>query len=174
MTDQVRRLPVGAELLQRGGTHFRVWAPRRKKVAVVLEDGQPPASLSAEGNGYFSGIVAAASAGSLYRFQLDGGSSSFPDPASRYQPQGPHGPSQVIDPASFRWSDDDWRGRLSVSFVTKLERFATRFHSSRKRTFTKRSRSASRTTRLARSEISWSIHFGIAARTKAPVSSFVS
>src|SRR5262245_20608963 len=107
-----RRFPVGAEVLAEGGVHFRVWAPRRREVDVVLEGG--PGSpggvpLAAEGDGYFSGRVAPARAGTRYRLRLDGGD-AYPDPASRFQPDGPHGPSQVIDPAAFRWTDADWPG----------------------------------------------------------------
>jgi maltooligosyltrehalose trehalohydrolase len=103
-----RRLPVGAEVLSGGGVHFRVWAPRRRQVEVAL-DGGPAVRLGAEGGGYFSGRVAEAGAGALYRYRLDG-EGPFPDPASRFQPQGPHGPSQVIDPGAFRWTDGDWKG----------------------------------------------------------------
>src|SRR5579872_3639259 len=108
-----RRLPVGAELLPRAGVHFRVWAPRRRTVEVVFEGGPQgkaaPVRLDAEGGGYFSGFAAAAGAGTLYRYRLDG-DGPFPDPASRFQPQGPHGPSQVIDPAAFPWTDQGWQG----------------------------------------------------------------
>jgi maltooligosyltrehalose trehalohydrolase len=65
--------------------------------------------LQAEGNGYHSGRVAGAGARSLYRFRLDGGR-AYPDPASRFQPQGPHRPSQVIDPGTFAWIDRGWKG----------------------------------------------------------------
>jgi maltooligosyltrehalose trehalohydrolase len=86
-----------------------VWAPRRRAVDVVLEGGaQPPIALEAEG-GYFSGLVKEAAPGSLYKYRLDRGE-SFPDPASRFQPQGPHGPSQVVDPAAYDWRDGAWRG----------------------------------------------------------------
>ncbi|HEU0104918.1 MAG TPA: alpha-amylase family glycosyl hydrolase, partial [Vicinamibacteria bacterium] len=102
-----RRLPVGAEILPPGGAHFRVWAPRRRSVEVVLQGGRT--SLSAEGGGFFSGTVREAGAGALYRYRLDEGE-SFPDPASRFQPEGPHGPSQVIDPAAYRWQDAGWKG----------------------------------------------------------------
>jgi maltooligosyltrehalose trehalohydrolase len=100
-----RRLPVGAEVLPSGGVHFRVWAPRRRTVDVVLEGGGRPAALDREEGGYFSGSLADARPGSLYRLRLDGGE-SFPDPASRFQPQGPHGPSEVVDPAAYRWRDE--------------------------------------------------------------------
>jgi len=78
---------------------------------VQANAGQSAASpLTSEGNGYFSGQIAAARAGTLYRFRLDGDSNMFPDPASRFQPEGVHGPSQVIDPNAFRWTDTAWRG----------------------------------------------------------------
>jgi maltooligosyltrehalose trehalohydrolase len=81
---------------------------------VVFEEGSAGEwavdfELTAEADGYFSGLVAGAGAGALYKYRLDGGD-AFPDPASRYQPQGPHGPSRVVDPAEFRWSDGGWPG----------------------------------------------------------------
>lgn len=108
-----RRLPVGAEVQPGGGVHFRVWAPRRRAVSAVLEGGSGAGAevpLEPEPGGYFSGRAANAGAGTLYRYRLDGGPGAFPDPASRFQPQGPHGPSQVIDPGGFAWTDRTWRG----------------------------------------------------------------
>jgi maltooligosyltrehalose trehalohydrolase len=67
-------------------------------------------ALEPEGGGYFSGLVAEASAGTLYRYRLDGGAELYADPASRFQPDGPYGPSQVIDPNAFQWHDHNWRG----------------------------------------------------------------
>lgn len=87
--------------------HFRVWAPQSRRVAVRLEDGVEIA-LTAESEGYWSGFTDEARAGMSYRYGLDSG--SFPDPASRFQPDGPHGASQIIDPTSFTWSDESWRG----------------------------------------------------------------
>ena len=103
-----RRLPVGAEVVPEG-VHFRVWAPRRERVEVVFEDGRPAVELEPEQGGYFSGLAEGAEAGALYKYRLDGGD-AFPDPASRFQPEGPHGPSQVVDPSTFPWTDGDWRG----------------------------------------------------------------
>jgi maltooligosyltrehalose trehalohydrolase len=60
-------------------------------------------------DGVFEGTFTDVSSGDLYGYLLDG-EGPFPDPASRFQPQGVHGPSAVIDPRSFAWSDDDWRG----------------------------------------------------------------
>jgi len=90
-----------------GGVSFRVWAPLRKKVEVVI--GDKARALDAEPNGYFSGMILGATDGSLYRFRVDGGD-AFPDPASRFQPHGPHGPSQVVDPQSFAWTATGWKG----------------------------------------------------------------
>src|SRR5579863_3700619 len=91
-----RRLPVGAEPSSRG-THLRVWAPRCRRVEVVLDrcEGRQPdesrstISLKPEEGGYFSGMATMAHAGDLYSFRLDGGKTLFPDPASRFQPRGP-------------------------------------------------------------------------------------
>jgi maltooligosyltrehalose trehalohydrolase len=103
-----RRYPVGAEV-QADGTHFRVWAPIRKSVEVVVEGG-PTHRLEPEGDGYFSGLAPGVPAATRYRFRLDGDANPYPDPASRYQPDGPHGPSEVIDPAAFAWTDAGWKG----------------------------------------------------------------
>jgi maltooligosyltrehalose trehalohydrolase len=114
---QQRRLPVGADVLPDGGVHFRVWAPARRAVSVVIEAGagREPVPLTAEGNGYFSGRAPGGSrgagAGTLYRYRLDDRPNLYPDPVSRFQPDGPHGPSEVIDPRSFAWTDHGWTGR---------------------------------------------------------------
>ena len=106
----LRRLPIGAEVLQdSSGVSFRVWAPKRRQVEVVGEDGLESVALENEQNGYFSGVAPQARAGTRYQYRLDGGD-AFPDPASRFQPDGVHGPSQVVDPDTFQWSDDNWPG----------------------------------------------------------------
>jgi maltooligosyltrehalose trehalohydrolase len=108
-----RRYPIGAEVVPEG-VRFRVWAPKRRRVDVVLQadagGDERVAPLAAERGGYFSAVVEGAGDGSLYRFRLDGGD-GFPDPASRFQPDGPHGPSQVVDPTRFAWDDAQWKGR---------------------------------------------------------------
>ncbi len=111
LTKVARRLPVGAEALPRGGVHFRVWAPRRARVEVVFEGVRDSSfELEREEGGYFSALVDGAREGALYRFRLDGEEYLFPDPASRFQPSGPHGPSRVVDPSAFRWTDAEWKG----------------------------------------------------------------
>ncbi len=104
----VRRLPIGAEVLPEGGVRFRVWAPGRHRVGVAIDHG-PTVALDAEPGGYWSGRVARAGPGTRYRFRLDD-DQALPDPASRFQPGGPHGPSEVIDPDAFAWTDRDWPG----------------------------------------------------------------
>jgi maltooligosyltrehalose trehalohydrolase len=103
-----RRLPIGAELLE-DGVHFRVWAPHWQRVTLVLEAPERrEIALRAEGNGYHSLLVDTLAAGARYRFRL--GDELHADPASRYQPDGPFGPSQVVDPNDTAWTDEAWRG----------------------------------------------------------------
>jgi maltooligosyltrehalose trehalohydrolase len=103
-----RRYPVGAEYVGDGRTHFRVWAPATRSVDVVFDDGRA-VPLEAGPHGYFSGLVEAA-VGSRYQFQLASGDRPYPDPASRFQPDGPHASSEVIDPRPFAWTDQSWPG----------------------------------------------------------------
>ncbi|MDY0885153.1 hypothetical protein ACFPL7_12290 [Dongia soli] len=105
----LRRLPQGAEIQPDGGVHFRIWEPDHKDVRLVIEN-RPQIALEAEGQGFFAGYVATAGAGARYKFRLDGGDLLCPDPMSRFQPKGPHGPSQVIDPNNYRWQDTGWKG----------------------------------------------------------------
>jgi maltooligosyltrehalose trehalohydrolase len=109
----IRTLPIGAEVQPGGSVHFRVWAPASPTVAVECAAApgraQRVVPLQAEKDGYFSGLVANVPPGSLYKFRLASG--SYPDPASRYQPEGPHGPSQIVSAADFPWTDHQWRGR---------------------------------------------------------------
>ena len=105
-----RRLPIGAELHE-GGAHFRVWAPRCRRVDVLLETGPSIGTyqLQAEVDGYCSGFVPGVQTGDRYRFRLDG-QRAFPDPTSRFQPEGPHGPSRIVNPSAFEWTDRNWPG----------------------------------------------------------------
>jgi len=113
MSQAKRRYPIGAELVGENKAHFRVWAPKAQKVDVVFPDAAETNSrfcpLAAESDGYFCG-VADAGPGSRYRFRVNGAENCYPDPASRFQPDGPHGSSCIVDPAKFRWSDTDWVG----------------------------------------------------------------
>ncbi len=88
---------------------FRVWAPRPARVDLVVGAGRPPAPMAPAGGGWWSASVADAGPGSTYAFSLDGGPPR-PDPRSAFQPDGVHGPSQVVDHAAFAWTDSHWRG----------------------------------------------------------------
>ncbi len=105
MTPDTRSL--GAIYAGDGATRFLVWAPYARDVELVVGGGDRRVRMQPSADGYFS-VEAKASPGERYSFALDGGG-ALPDPASRSQPDGVHGPSAVADP-SFPWSDDGWRG----------------------------------------------------------------
>lgn len=93
-----------------GGTRFEVWAPTARSVDVVLDGGRRvPLAEHEEGPGTATwvGVVEDVGAGDRYRFSLDGGD-PLPDPASRWQPDGVHGASAVVDTGAFSWTDDGW------------------------------------------------------------------
>ena len=98
-------MPLGA-LVRGDTTLFRVWSPRAERLDVQLPD--ESIEMNPVGGGYFEASAHAPS-GTTYRIRLDGGD-EFPDPASRFQPEGIHGPSQVVDPSSFNWTNDTWTG----------------------------------------------------------------
>jgi maltooligosyltrehalose trehalohydrolase len=103
-------MPFGATI-EDGATRFRLWAPGAHEVAVVLgssgHDARPMAALD---SGWFEARVPDAPAGTRYALRIDGGS-AVPDPASRSNPDGVHAPSEVVDPLSYEWQHDGWRGR---------------------------------------------------------------
>ena len=106
-----------------GGVWFRTWADKRKQVslAVLAEDGSVirELPLTEESNGYRNVLDPASGAGTLYKYRVDG--DLFPDLASRFQPQGVHGPSQVIDGKSFAWTDTAWtRPKLQEFVICEL------------------------------------------------------
>src|SRR5580700_4923117 len=134
-------LPFGAELTS-DGVHFRLWAPRAKEVAVRVEGTEssphpnpPPLAgeggsprerragggpaeaipMSPEPDGWFSLTTSQAQPGSRYRYIVDG--AAYPDPASRHQPDGVHGASEVIDPGAHDWQDAEWQGRPREELV---------------------------------------------------------
>jgi maltooligosyltrehalose trehalohydrolase len=88
-------------------------------VIVARVQGEASAfELSREIGGYFSGVVADAQVGQLYRYRLDGDEARvFADPVSRFQPEGPFGPSQIIDPGSFQWTNSAWPGIAAAGHV---------------------------------------------------------
>ncbi len=112
------RMPFGAECVPGGGVRFRLWAPALNLVDICLERpraGADGGRMRRLEGGWFELTMADAAPGDRYRFQLPDGM-LVPDPASRFQPEDVHGPSEIIDPAGFQWDDDGgaesrWRGR---------------------------------------------------------------
>src|SRR3954453_4476404 len=98
-------MPIGAEPLGGGRFRLRVWAPKFDKLLAQMNGRDVP--LEAEAGGYHSATVKAAP-GDRYGFRVGG--RVLPDPASRYQPDGPHGLSSFVDPSAFQWTDQSWRG----------------------------------------------------------------
>ncbi len=105
-------MPFGADCREDGSVRFRLWAPAADQVQVCLAGSNLGTRLSLQklDNGWFELVTGAARAGTQYHFRIDGGQ-EVSDPASRFQPGDVHGPSEVIDPTTFAWSDDTWRGR---------------------------------------------------------------
>ena len=95
--------------VQTSGTRFRLWAPAHDTIDLVIEGGAPRA-MAPQAEGWHELVVPEAGPGTRYRFGLPDGL-RVPDPASRFQPQDVHGPSEVIDPGAYAWGDGDWAGR---------------------------------------------------------------
>jgi maltooligosyltrehalose trehalohydrolase len=110
MSSYPKEAGMGAACLGGGRCRFLVYAPLARKVEVrILSARDRIVPLERIEGGYHSGIVEDAVPGALYRYRLDG-VRELPDPASRFQPQGVHGPSQIVDPAAFPWMDCAWTG----------------------------------------------------------------
>jgi maltooligosyltrehalose trehalohydrolase len=100
------------------GVRFRVWASGARDVRLQLHDGAAAGvhPLADAGDGLRETWIRGAAAGNRYAYILDG-SRPLPDPASRFQPDGVHGPSQVIDPSVFPWTDPRWRTRPARDLI---------------------------------------------------------
>ncbi|HEY2036019.1 MAG TPA: malto-oligosyltrehalose trehalohydrolase [Steroidobacteraceae bacterium] len=122
-------MPFGAQILPGGGVRFRLWAPAAARVELVLEaeSGAAPAlPLEQAADGWFELVTDEARAGSRYRYRING-EALVPDPASRRNSQGVHGPSEVVDPEAFDWTDADWRAppwRQSVIYELHVGTFS--------------------------------------------------
>ena len=106
-------MPFGAEVRADGSVRFRLFAPAAARVDLMLDGVGGSASLfpmAPVGDGFHEIVTPAAGPGSRYRYRIDGGL-DVPDPASRSNPDDPHGPSEVVDPAAYEWGDDAWTGR---------------------------------------------------------------
>src|SRR5581483_2813624 len=102
--------------IEDGGVRFAVWAPHAEAVSVRVRSGSRAGVRELvrgpDGHGVFEGTVegVGADVDYVYRLCRAGGECERADPVSRFQPEGVHGPSRVVDPRRFRWSDGDWRG----------------------------------------------------------------
>ena len=106
-TRQARRYAVGAELITPDECSFRVWAPAQRSLQLWLDGRVSP--MTSESGGYFS-LEAKAHQGSRYAFVMQDDERLYPDPASRWQPEGPEGQSSVVELGDFPWTDEDWDG----------------------------------------------------------------
>src|SRR4051794_12116121 len=97
---------------------FRVWAPEARTVLVRIGTDSYP--LREAGSGWWKGEVEQAGPGTKYMFEVDG-TGPVPDPRSAFQPEGVNGPSQIVDHAAFRWTDERWQPRpLSSALIYEL------------------------------------------------------
>ncbi|HTK12930.1 MAG TPA: malto-oligosyltrehalose trehalohydrolase [Xanthobacteraceae bacterium] len=99
----------GATLVGSDGVEFQLLAPKHNHIRLKLHDDDTLHAMQATAAGWHA-CTLPARPGSLYQFVLPDGL-HVPDPASRFQPQDAHGPSEVIDPAAYGWQDGDWKGR---------------------------------------------------------------
>ena len=102
-------MPFGAEMHDDGSTGFRLWAPAAKQVELWLADRRQGFAMPRDAAGWAEWVTRDAPAGTRYCFRIDD-ELLVPDPASRYQPLDVHGPSEVVDPLEYAWSDGEWRG----------------------------------------------------------------
>lgn len=112
------KLGIGASVENGGKTTFRVWASKAREVSVRLWTSHSVREehLYHEGRGYFAGAVEGALVGDRYIYVLDN-TLERPDPASRFQPDGVHGPSVIVDPGAFAWTDGGWSGTDLTRYV---------------------------------------------------------
>ncbi|WP_119681141.1 malto-oligosyltrehalose trehalohydrolase [Indioceanicola profundi] len=106
---RAHQMPFGAEVQADGRVRFRLWAPKHPAIQVAIEGGET-LPLVARDEGWHELVTDRAKAGGRYSFVLPDGM-KVPDPASRFQPEDVHGPSEIIAPAAYEWRDADWQGR---------------------------------------------------------------
>lgn len=104
-------MPFGAQCRDNGTVRFRLWAPNASTVSLRLavSPGQDM-PMSRVDDGWHEVVTRLAKPGTPYQFLIEG-KQAVPDPASRFQPAGVHGQSEVIDPSAYEWQDENWRGR---------------------------------------------------------------
>ena len=101
---------VGANRNSEGRWEFVVWAPQSRNVSIRIVGGERVIPMEPLGSGYHGAVANDITSGPRYFYRLEDGR-ELPDPASRFQPEGVHGPSQLVDTRALRWSDENWKGR---------------------------------------------------------------
>jgi maltooligosyltrehalose trehalohydrolase len=112
MSRRRHEMPFGTQLREDGAVRYRLWAPAARRVELCLadRDAERLVEMRAAGDGWYELVTDAAGIGGRYRYRIDG-DLKVPDPASRFQPGGLHGYSEIVDPLAFEWRDETWRGR---------------------------------------------------------------
>jgi maltooligosyltrehalose trehalohydrolase len=106
--ENIWALDLGANVTYQG-VRFRVWAPNVSSISLRVVGESNGILMTPEKDGYYTAFVTHVGVGTRY-FYLLNGNQPRPDPASRFQPEGVHGPSEVVDPTQFKWEDHDWKG----------------------------------------------------------------
>lgn len=109
-------LERGAMLLPDGAVRFSVWAPRPQRLAVQGVQSRWTVPMERGDNGIHTAIVHGLLPGDRYFYCLDE-TRTRPDPMSRWQPEGVHGPSAIVDPDAFTWTDHNWKGRALQDLI---------------------------------------------------------
>lgn len=105
---QTNKLDLGANFTSDDLVKFKVWAPYCKKVSVELQNKKKTFKLERDGQGYFTATVKGINEGDEYFYILDG-KQKRPDPVSRLLSHGPHGPTTIIKPSNFKWTDSKYK-----------------------------------------------------------------
>jgi maltooligosyltrehalose trehalohydrolase len=109
INDNYKRIfPIGAEYNGGKGASFRLWAPGKENVKLYLSD--KLYSLEKEENGYFSLFISGVAEGELYGYLIENDEKPYPDPASRFQPEGPFGLSMIVNSNKYKWKTNNWKG----------------------------------------------------------------
>src|SRR6266487_2242995 len=109
-------MKIGSTLLDDERTEFSVWAPLKENMTLhIIHPFDKKMEMIKDESGYFH-LEAEVGAGSLYFFMPET-EKNIPDPASQFQPQGVHGPSEVIDHSAYHWNDKNWKGLLFSKLI---------------------------------------------------------
>lgn len=110
-------MEAGAKYLGNNRCRFTVWAPGKKKMVLhIVHPSEQKIEMNSDDMGYFTTEVETP-AGTKYLYIIDDAEKGLPDPASQFQPEGVHGPSQVVDHTSYKWNDSNWKCPAFEDFI---------------------------------------------------------